>query len=196
MTSSTGSSVHHHDPGKCLRIYSFPNSGFKSCQTESLIFTSRCSMKVSSSLRKSFLSSSSSSLQMWILGASEAREVEFRMLMSNIVDVTNERSARTVIGVVASVENVSVNLKGSDKEHIGGADRETMTFGGRGCELRVLNIIVSLPSAASQSTGCLDTGRISGIEFELLNVFSREFKASFSPAGQCEIEVVGLKHNL
>ncbi len=118
------------------------------------------------------------------------------MLMSNIVDLTNERSARTVIGFVASVENVSLNLKGSDKEHIGGADRETMTFGGRGCELRVLNIIVSLPSAASQSTGCLDTAGMSDIEVKLLNVFSRECKASFSLAGQCEIEVVGLKHSL
>ncbi len=117
------------------------------------------------------------------------------MLISEYTDLTNERSARTVIGYTASVENVSVNIKGLDKEHVDGADRETVTVGVLGCKLRVLKIIMSSPSAASQSMVCVDNAGMSGVETKLLYTPAREFKVSFPLAGQCEIEVVGLKRS-
>lgn len=118
------------------------------------------------------------------------------MLISEYTDLTNERSARTVIGYSASVENVSMNIKGLDKEHVDGADRETVTLGVLGCKLRVLKIIVSLPSAGSQSMACADSAGISGVETELLYNPAREFRVSLKLAGQCEIEVVGLKRSM
>lgn len=39
------------------------------------------------------------------------------------------------MGYAESVENVSINIKGLEREHVDGAARETMTFGVLGREL-------------------------------------------------------------
>lgn len=101
------------------------------------------------------------------------------------------------MGYAASVENVRLNVKGLEREYVGGADRETVTFGVLGRELRVSKTTVSLPSAASQSMVCVDGTGMSDVDnTELLNAPAREFKASSTLAGQCEMEVVGVKRSL
>jgi hypothetical protein len=103
-----------------------------------------------------------------------------------------------VKGYAASVENVRVNVKGSgwESEYIDGADRKTVTFGVFGRELRVSKTIVSLPSTASQGMGGLGGVGMSDAVIESLGSASRAFKASLALAGQCGIEVVGLKYIL
>jgi hypothetical protein len=100
------------------------------------------------------------------------------------------------MGYAASVQNVSVNVKGLEREYVNGADRDTVTFGVLGRELRVSKTIVSLPSAASQGMVCVDGVGMSNTDTEPLGTPAREFKAFFALAGQCEIEVVGLKRSL
>jgi hypothetical protein len=103
-----------------------------------------------------------------------------------------------VMGYAASVENVSVNVKGSDaeSEYVDGADRETVTFGVFGRELRVSKTIVSFPSAAVQGIAGVDGVGMSDAVIESLGSPSRALKVSLVLAGQCGIEVVGLKYSL
>jgi hypothetical protein len=98
----------------------------------------------------------------------------------------------------ASVENVSVNVKGAgaEREYVDGADRETVTFGVFGRELRVLKTIESLPSTASQGMLGVDGVGMSDAVIESLGTPTRASKASLALAGQCGMKVVGLKRSL
>lgn len=82
-----------------------------------------------------------------------------------------------------------------EREYVEGADRETVTFGGLGCELRVSKIIVSSPSAASQGMVGVGGDGMSDTDTEPLAAPARESKASVAQVGQWEM-VVGLKHSL
>lgn len=113
--------------------------------------------------------------------------------------MTHARSAWTVKGYAASVENVSVKanlLMGEEREYVDGADRETVTFGVFGREVRVSKTIVSLPLAACQGiVGVAGVGS-SDADSKPPGLLEREVEVFTALTGQCEIGVVGLKHSL
>lgn len=62
--------------------------------------------------------------------------------------MTCERSAKIVIGNDASVEKVSVNLNGWEREYVDGADRVTVILGVLG---RVSLVVKRIPLAGEDS---------------------------------------------
>jgi hypothetical protein len=100
------------------------------------------------------------------------------------------RCARTVIGYKVCVAKVSVDVKGFEREYVVGADRDPVTFGGVGCELSVLKMIVSLLTGTIQVL--VDLG---GADSESLDEIPGDTEACPLLAGQCDMIHFRLKRN-
>jgi hypothetical protein len=103
-----------------------------------------------------------------------------------------------VIGAGASVEKVSVNVKGGRvlRENVEGAETKTVTRGVLGGASRVSKRIESLPPRTSHAILVVDSLGISIAGSELLETADKEFRDSSALGGQCVMEVVGLKRRL
>jgi hypothetical protein len=73
-----------------------------------------------------------------------------------------------VMGCVTSVENVSANVNGLEREYVDGVDRDAVTLGVLGRELRVSKTTVSLPSVASHGMAYVDGVGTSEVDVEPL----------------------------